>query len=104
VAVRALLALLPLLSASPAIAQTAPGDPPTVKLAVGDAVDVCKLARCPTSGVFCDDASLVRIEHVEGTVKLRGEKAGATLCGIQQSDTTRRVFRVVVEAGVEEKE
>jgi hypothetical protein len=96
---RASLLLVALLFAPLAAPQEPATDeqPPTVTLAPGDVVDVCKLARCPTSGVFCDDPSLVRVEHGGGTVGLRGEKRGTTLCAIQQSDTARRVVRVVVE-------
>lgn len=99
---RALVAVALLSSpllAPPAAAEAPTRDePPLVKLAVGEAVDVCRLARCPASAVFCDDASLVEVEH-GGTIRLRARKAGATICAIQQADTTRRVVRVVVEEG-----
>ena len=97
---RALVAVLVLVLSSRLAAAQAPaaGDPPAVKLSVGETADVCRLARCPASAVFCDDPSLVRIEHAAGTIRLRAEKAGTTLCAVQQADTTRRVVKLVVEA------
>jgi hypothetical protein len=94
---RAPLALLAVLASAPAAAERAPDGPPEVRLALDDTVDVCALARCPPSGVFCYDPALVAVEHAGGTVRLRALKAGATLCAIQQADTTRRVVKVVVE-------
>ena len=96
------VAVAALLAAAPAASEAPPSGAITVKLAVGERLDLCAaklIPVCPVSRFICDDPKVATVELTQQGIPagLVGVGAGQTLCAVyDMGGANKRLLAVSV--------